>query len=96
MVGIGFDPRLSPVGVPLHARVRLGHRALGRHGRASILAEAHELVEKGLLTEADFRDFTFTNPAMLHLRVNPRYFDGTVLEREANALLAGVTPRPGV
>jgi len=52
------------------------------------LAEAHELVKDGLLSEDDFRDFTFANPAMLYARVNPVFFAGTAIESEVAALLA--------
>jgi predicted TIM-barrel fold metal-dependent hydrolase len=42
-----------------------------------VLREAYELVEKGLLDEADFREFVFTNPVRLY---GPRFFDGTSCE----------------
>jgi hypothetical protein len=32
-------------------------------------------------TEQDFREFTFTNAAMLHTRNNPGFFKGTVVEQ---------------
>ena len=32
------------------------------------------MVEKGTVTEQDFREFTFTNAAMLHTRNNPGFF----------------------
>ena len=35
--------------------------------------------EKGFVTEQDFREFTFTNAAMLHTRNNPRFFKGTAV-----------------
>jgi predicted TIM-barrel fold metal-dependent hydrolase len=94
MVGVGFDPRYNRLG-KLHAVFGsdIGHWDVVDAG--GVLSEAYELVEKGLLTDEDFRDFTFTNPAMLHLRVNPHYFDGTALEGEARKLLAPVTLRPG-
>ena len=38
---------------------------------ADVIAEAIEMVEKGCVTEQDFREFTFTNAAMLHTRNNP-------------------------
>ena len=40
-----------------------------------------EMVEKGIVTEQDFREFTFTNAAMLHTRNNPGFFKGTVVEQ---------------
>jgi len=45
---------------------------------ADVIAEAIEMVEKGCVTEQDFREFTFTNAAMLHTRNNPGFFKGTV------------------
>ena len=39
------------------------------------------MVEKGFVTEQDFREFTFTNAAMLHTRNNPDFFKGTVVEQ---------------
>ena len=45
------------------------------------------MVEDGLATEADFRDFTFTNPVTLHAGMNPDFFKGTVVEDEVNKLL---------
>jgi hypothetical protein len=34
------------------------------------------MVEKGFVTEQDFREFTFTNAAMVHTRNNPGFFKG--------------------
>jgi predicted TIM-barrel fold metal-dependent hydrolase len=45
-----------------------------------VLEEAHELVEHGLITEGDLREFVFTNPARLHTAANPDFFTGTVVE----------------
>jgi len=39
------------------------------------------MVEKGFVTEHDFREFTFTNAAMLHTRNSPGFFKGTVVEQ---------------
>lgn len=48
-----------------------------------VLEEAWEMVEHELISEADFREFTFTNAVQLHGRVNPQFFDGTVVEKAA-------------
>ena len=45
-----------------------------------MLEEAWELVEHGLITEDDFREFVFANPARLHTALNPDFFKGTVVE----------------
>jgi hypothetical protein len=45
------------------------------------------LVEEELITEQDFRDFVFTNPASLHAGMNPDFFKGTVVERQVARVL---------
>jgi hypothetical protein len=52
-----------------------------------VLAEAWELVDDGLLSEADFRDLSFTNAVKLHGGMNPRLFEGTVVEAQATRVL---------
>jgi hypothetical protein len=47
---------------------------------SEVLEEAYELVEHGLISEADFREFVFANPASLHTGMNPDFFKGTVVE----------------
>ncbi len=54
---------------------------------SEVLIESHQLVDQGLLTEADYRDFVFSNPARLHLDMNPRFFEGTPVEAAAKALV---------
>ena len=44
------------------------------------VAEAYEPVEKGHMSERDFRELTFLNPARLHAGANPEFFAGTVCE----------------
>jgi predicted TIM-barrel fold metal-dependent hydrolase len=46
----------------------------------SVLAEAYELVERGILTQEDFDDMTFRNPISLHAGQNPDFFKGTAVE----------------
>ncbi len=50
--------------------------------------EAYELVEDGLITPADFRDFTFANAVRLWGTQNPRFFEGTKVAKPAAAILA--------
>src|SRR2546425_347280 len=45
-----------------------------------VLEEAWELVEHGMITATDFREFTFENAARLHTALNPDFFQGTVVE----------------
>jgi predicted TIM-barrel fold metal-dependent hydrolase len=51
--------------------------------------EAYELVEKELITTDDFRAFVFSNAVKLWGTQNPRFFDGTVVAKEAAAVLNG-------
>jgi hypothetical protein len=53
-----------------------------------VVPEAHELVERGLLTDDDFRDFACENAIRLHGGVNPRFFEGTAVADHARRVLA--------
>src|SRR5436305_1032103 len=52
-----------------------------------VLPEAYELVEHGFITKDDFHDFTFGNAVRLWGAVNPRFFEGTKVAKEAADLL---------
>jgi hypothetical protein len=52
-----------------------------------VLDEAEELLDAGLLSDADLRALTFANPVALWGTTNPRFFEGTVVEEEARSLL---------
>jgi hypothetical protein len=51
-----------------------------------VLHEAWELVEHGMITETDLRQFTFENAARLHTALNPAFFNGTVVESAVRGL----------
>jgi predicted TIM-barrel fold metal-dependent hydrolase len=53
----------------------------------SPVPEAHELLEEGLISAADFRDFTFANAVRLWGTQNPRFFEGTRVAKAAAELL---------
>jgi hypothetical protein len=55
---------------------------------SEVVPEAYELVEHGLLTEDDFRDFMFENAVRFWGEVNPDFFKGTVVEKQAAEVLA--------
>jgi len=44
---------------------------------AAVVAESYELVDKGLIDEAQYRAFVFDNPVALF---GPQFFAGTVVE----------------
>jgi predicted TIM-barrel fold metal-dependent hydrolase len=45
-----------------------------------VLYEAYELLNMGLLDEADFERFTFSNAVSLHAGMNPDFFVGTAVQ----------------
>ena len=57
------------------------------------LPEAYELVEDGLISDDNFRDFTFANAVHLWGTQNPRFFEGTAVAKEAAAELARAAER---
>ena len=52
------------------------------------LREAHELVDEGLISKDNFRDFTFANAVHLWGTQNPKFFEGTAVAKAAAAELA--------
>jgi predicted TIM-barrel fold metal-dependent hydrolase len=58
-----------------------------------VLPEAYELVEDELITAADFRDFTFANAVHLWGAGNPRFFEGTVVAKQAAEVLGNAPAR---
>ena len=52
-----------------------------------VLVEAYELVEDGLITEADFKEFVYTNAVQMHAGVNPDFFKGTAVESDVDRYL---------
>ena len=83
-----FDTRKNPFGARLRAVFGsdIGHWDVV--DMAEVVEEAYELVERGVMSAADFRAFAFENPVRLHGRGNPAFFDGTPVEAQARALLA--------
>ena len=52
------------------------------------VAEAYELVERGILGPGEFRELTFLNPVRLHAGMNPAFFEGTGVEAAAAEVVA--------
>jgi predicted TIM-barrel fold metal-dependent hydrolase len=57
-----------------------------------VLHEAYELVDDGAASPADFRRTVFEAPVRLWTGGNPRFFDGTVIEKAVRELTAGDRP----
>jgi hypothetical protein len=79
MVRTAFDTKANPFGARLQAVFGSDIAHWDVPDMTEVLGEAYELVEHGLIDDADFRDFTFTNPVRFFTDVNPDFFAGTVV-----------------
>jgi predicted TIM-barrel fold metal-dependent hydrolase len=86
---MAFDPRM---GIRLRPVFSSDFTHFDVPDFEDVIPEAFENVEKGFMTEQDFREFTFTNAARLHTRNNPNFFKGTVVEQEVARELGRKTP----
>jgi hypothetical protein len=86
LVGTGFDPRIVPLGalVPAILGSDLGHWDVPDFDAP--LEETYELLEDGILDADQFRDFVFANPVRFYSSLNPDFFAGTAVEKEAAAI----------
>ncbi|MBV8359419.1 MAG: hypothetical protein JO189_16000, partial [Deltaproteobacteria bacterium] len=87
----GFNTRVNPYG----ARIKplfgsdIGHFDVP--DMRQVLVEAHEMVDDGIITADDFRDFVFTYPVEFWTGLNPDFFKGTAVEGQAAAWLTAET-----
>jgi len=83
-----FNRKANPLGDRLNAIFSsdIGHFDVP--DMTEVVPEAYELVEHGLLDDSDFRDFTFANAVRFWGHVNPDFFKGTVVEKQAAEVLA--------
>jgi len=77
MTSSAFDTLRNPLGAKLKAVMGsdIGHWDVP--DMREVLEECWEPVEKGQMTLADFRDFTFTNPVEFWTHLDPDFFKGT-------------------
>jgi predicted TIM-barrel fold metal-dependent hydrolase len=88
LVTWAFNDKVNPLGARLRPLFGSDIAHWDVQDMAEPVEEAYEMVEKGALTEGDFKDFMFTNAVRLHAGVNPRFFEGTVVEQAAAAEIA--------
>lgn len=88
MVAWAFADNVNPMGAKLKAMIGSDISHWDVVDMTEPVEEAYEMVEHGRITEDNFRDFTFVNPVELHGGMNPKFFEGTVVEKQAAALLA--------
>jgi predicted TIM-barrel fold metal-dependent hydrolase len=80
LAAAAFDRRLNPLGAQLGAVFSsdIGHWDVPDIGE--VLHEAYESVERGVLTEADFKRFVFETAYRFYTDVDAGFFAGTPLE----------------
>ena len=86
LVRTAFDTKANPFGAKLHAVFGSDIAHWDVPDMSEVLHEAWELVEHDLISQADFRDFTFVNPVRFFTDVNPDFFEGTVVADAVKAL----------
>jgi predicted TIM-barrel fold metal-dependent hydrolase len=82
-----FNSRVNPLGARLRAMFSsdIGHWDVP--DMREVLPEAWSLVEDGVLSTQDFRDFVFANPVWLWAGTNPDFFRGSAVEADVARLL---------
>jgi hypothetical protein len=78
-----FNRKFNPYGARLNALFGsdIGHFDVP--DMSEVLPEAHELVDEGLISAGDFRDFVFDNAVRFWTSGNPDFFKGTRVEKQA-------------
>jgi predicted TIM-barrel fold metal-dependent hydrolase len=87
MNATAFDTKVNPFNARLNALFSsdIGHFDVINMQR--VLPHAWELVEDGVMSLDDFREFTFANPARFWTSSNPDFFAGTSVEKAVAGLL---------
>ena len=91
MLAWAFADKINPMGAQLQAMIGSDIAHWDVVDMTEPVEEAYEMVEHGQITEENFRDFTFTNPLKLHAGMNPKFFEGTIIEKyAADVITAGI------
>jgi len=79
-IAAAFNHKANPLGVKINAIYSsdVGHWDVPDITQP--LAESWELVEEGVISEADFKAYVFENPYKLYTEANPNFFKGTEIE----------------
>ena len=88
MNAVAFDRRINHYKIKLNAMLGsdIGHWDV--IDMTGVIPEAHGLVEEGLISEDDFRDFAFGHAVDFHAGLNPDFFEGTIVADAAKKHLA--------
>jgi predicted TIM-barrel fold metal-dependent hydrolase len=83
-----FNSKVNPYGARMKTLLGsdIGHFDVVNMNE--VLEEAYELVDDGIITPEDFREFVFLNPVRFWSESNPGFFKGTAVESAAPEALA--------
>lgn len=83
-IAAAFNDKANPLGVKINAIYSsdVGHWDVP--DLTQPLAESWNLVEEGVITEADFKAYVFSNPYKFYTQANPNFFKGTQIEAKLN------------
>jgi hypothetical protein len=87
MTSLAFNSSVNPFGAELQVMLGSDMAHWDLPDVTEVLEEAYEMVERGWIGEAAFRDFVFTNPARFYTGTNPAFFEGTVVEKAVADLI---------
>ncbi len=80
LTSLAWNTRLNPFGAELNAMMGSDIAHWDVPDMSEVLVEAWEMVDHGLVDDAAFEKFTFTNPVRFYTGTNPAFFKGTVVE----------------
>lgn len=81
-IAYAFNTKVNPLGVQLNAFWASDSGHWDVPDLTNVLADTWSLVERGALTEANFRDLVFTHPYNFFAGKNPGFFAGTAVEQK--------------
>jgi predicted TIM-barrel fold metal-dependent hydrolase len=81
LVAWAFADKVNPFGARLRAMIGSDISHWDVVDMTEPVKESWEMVEIGQITANDYRDFAFINPIRLHAGMNPKFFEGTVVEQ---------------
>jgi predicted TIM-barrel fold metal-dependent hydrolase len=78
-IATAFNDKANPLGVKINAIYSsdVGHWDVP--DLTAPLAESWELVQEGVISEADFKAYVFSNPYKFYTEANPNFFEGTAI-----------------
>jgi hypothetical protein len=82
MTAVAFNTKINHFGAKLNAFFGsdIGHWDV--EDIRDCVPDAYKNVEKGLFTDEDFEAFMFNNPVNLYTSQNPRFFEGTIIDKQ--------------